>query len=102
MDWTIDRATILRHCTVTRGNIKITDLNITDDGIADCYSRYIQPLGLEVWTKIKIQDFRGMLDYHLFPPVQSIHASGEEVEISGLYISWQCNPCLYAIGPGNQ
>ena len=91
MDWIMGRATSQSQCGATLGNIKVSDLDFADDvailsesleslvAALDAFSNEAKPLGLEVsWTKTKIQDFGGLLG----EPVQSIHACGEDVEVT--------------------
>ena len=44
----------------------------------DAFSNEAKPLGLEVWTKTKNQDFGDLLG----EPVQSVSACGEDIEVT--------------------
>ena len=89
MDWMLGRATVKSHCGATLGNVKVTDLDFTDDVAIlsesletlvvalDAFSNEAKPLGLEVsWTKTKIQDFGDLLG----EPVRSVRACGEALK----------------------
>ena len=91
MDWVLDKVVDQSHCGASVGNAKITDLVFADDAVIFAESLEVlvmalealheetKPLGLQVsWPKTKVQVFGGLLD----ETVQSVHACGEDVEIS--------------------
>ena len=93
MDWILGRATIQSHCGATLGNIKVTDLDFADDVAIlsksletlvvalEAFNNEVKPLGLEV-SKTKVQGFGGILG----DPVQSVHACGENIEVTESFI----------------
>ncbi|KAG0722631.1 Retrovirus-related Pol polyprotein from type-1 retrotransposable element R2 [Chionoecetes opilio] len=90
MNWVLDKVVDQSDCGSSLGNTKITDLVFADDAVIFAESLEVlvialealheeaTPLGLEVsWLKTKVQVFGGLLD----ETVQSVHASGEDIEI---------------------
>ena len=90
MDWILGRMSERSSCGASFGNVKISDLDFTDDtvifvetldillGALEMLNEESEPLGLWVsWVKTKIQAFNDILD----DAVLSVPVSGEDVEV---------------------
>ena len=91
IDWVLGRVVEQSHSGASVGNTQITDLVFADDAAIFAESlevlvialetlhEEVKPLRLKVsWAKTKVQVFGGLLD----EIVQSVHACGEDIEIS--------------------
>ena len=119
MDWILWRMTERSSCGVSFGNVKISDLDFTDDadifvetldillGALDVLNGESDLLGLRVsWVKTKISAFSDILD----AAVLSVPVCGEDVEVmerftylgSDIHVSAGCesevNRCLGRAG----
>ena len=90
MDWILGRMSERSSCGASFGNVKISDLDFTDDAVIFVETLYIllgalgvlneesEPLGLQVsWVKTKIQAFNDILD----TAILSVPVCGEDVEV---------------------
>ena len=90
MDWILGRISERSSCGASFVNVKISDLDFTDDavifaetleiilGALEVLNEQSEPLGLRVsWVKTKIQAFNDILD----AAVLSMPVCGEDVEV---------------------
>jgi len=91
MDWILWRMSERSSCGASFGNIKISDLDFSDDavifeetldilmGALGVLNEELEPLGLQIsWVKTKIQAFIDILD----AAILSVPVCGEDVEVT--------------------
>ena len=91
MDWILRRMSERSSCDVSFWNVKISDLDFTDDvvifaeildillGALKVLNEELKPLGLWVsWVKTKIQAFNDILN----AAILSVPVCGEDVEVT--------------------